>query len=151
MSVEQQYRPSQEYLLAPTIRMTDDRDDITHEVDSTVTSTKKTMTPVIRTTIVSLESSSILQTPSIAVTASTDPTSALTTTKRGVGKRSTKIDFVRFDSVETIFKQSDHNEIIKQAKIKDEINRFVQPFILFVLHQFTLHLSGLMFVIQSVL
>lgn len=92
------------------------------QVDLTVT-TMETM-PTVRTTTTTIVSpaSTVFQTPSIAVTASTGTTSAITT-KRGGGKRATKIEFVRFDSVETIFKQTEHDEIIQVAKIKDEIKR----------------------------
>lgn len=55
-------------------------------------------------------------TPTIAVTESVDTTIA---SKRG--KKSTKVDFVRFDSTETIFKQTDQEDIVERAKIKDEI------------------------------
>lgn len=63
------------------------------------------------------------QTPTIAVTGSMG-TSTIQS-KRIAGKRATKIDFVRFDSVETIFKQTDQDDIVQRAKIKDEIKRFV--------------------------
>lgn len=93
------------------------------QVDLTITTTTTTTMPTVRatTTIVS-PASATFQTPSIAVTASTGTTSAITT-KRATGKRGAKIEVVRFDSVETIFKQSDHDEIIQRAKIKDEISR----------------------------
>lgn len=81
------------------------------------------------TTIIS-PASATFQAPSIAVTASTG--SSAITTKRSGGKRATKIEFVRFDSVETIFKQSDHDDVIQCAKIKDEIKRFVDSLISFV-------------------
>lgn len=88
-----------------------------------VTVTTSATMPTVRTTtsIVS-PASTTFQTPSIAVTASTGTTSAITT-KRSTGKRAAKIEFVRFDSVETIFKQSDHDDIVQCAKIKDEIKR----------------------------
>lgn len=59
--------------------------------------------------------------PSIAVT-STAETSTGSLGRSG-GKRSAKIDFVRFDSVETIFTHTDHDEIMQRATIKDEIKR----------------------------
>lgn len=126
MSVEQRYRPGQDYLKAPTIELPNNREDITHDVDETIT-VKKSVTPSIRatTTIISI-ASPILQAPSIAVTSSSNDISAgddNDTEKSGTGKRS-KIDFVRFDSVETIYKQLDHNEFVQIAKIKDEIHRY---------------------------
>lgn len=87
----------------------------------TVLLTVTTAETMPTTTIVS-PASTVFQTPSIAVTASTGTTSAITT-KRGTGKRAAKIEFVRFDSVETIFKQSDHDDIVQVAKIKDEIKK----------------------------
>lgn len=78
--------------------------------------------PTIRTTATIVSpASSTFQTPSIAVTATTGSTSALTT-KRSTGKRAAKIEFVRFESVDKVYKQSDHDEI-QCAKIKDEIKR----------------------------
>lgn len=62
------------------------------------------------------------QAPTIAVTGSTG-TSTTIQTRRTAGKRATKIEFVRFDSVETIFKQNDHDDIVQRTKIKDEITR----------------------------
>lgn len=99
------------------------------QVDLTLITTGKTllttstMVPVARTTI---SLSTPFQTPSIAVTASTDVNaSAITTTMttKRTGKRSTKHDFVRFDSVETIFKHTDHEDIVERANIKDEIRQ----------------------------
>lgn len=87
----------------------------------TVTTTDTIPTVRTTTTIVS-PASSTFQTPSIAVTASTGATSAITT-KRTTGKRAAKIEFVRFDSVETIYKQNDHDDIVQCTKIKDEIKR----------------------------
>lgn len=109
---QQTYRTSPDCGRAVTIR----------QVDLTVTATE-TM-PTVRTTTTTIVSpaSTIFQTPSIAVTASTGTTSAITT-KRSTGKRAAKIEFVRFDSVETIFKQNDHDDIVQVAKIKDEIKR----------------------------
>lgn len=93
------------------------------QVDLTVTSTETETMPTVRTTTTIVSpASTIFQTPSIAVTASTGTTSSITT-KRATGKRTAKIEFVRFDSVETIFKQSDHDDIVQCAKIKDEIKR----------------------------
>lgn len=86
--------------------------------------TSPTMPTVRTTTTIVSPASTTFQTPSIAVTASTGTTSAITT-KRTTGKRAAKIEFVRFDSVETIFKQSDHDDIVQCAKIKDEIKRYV--------------------------
>ncbi|XP_055319189.1 potassium voltage-gated channel subfamily KQT member 4 isoform X1 [Sitodiplosis mosellana] len=86
-----------------------------------VTVTTSPTLPTVRTTTTIVSpASTTFQTPSIAVTASTGATSAITT-KRATGKRAAKIEFVRFDSVETIFKQSDHDDIVQCAKIKDEI------------------------------
>lgn len=64
----------------------------------------------------------ILTMPSIAVTSDSSvvPTPITSTTKRTC-KRTGKIDFVRFDSVETIYKQTDHDEVIRRATVKDEI------------------------------
>lgn len=69
----------------------------------------------------------ILTMPSIAVTSDAADSGGATTvdapaTKRTC-KRTGKIDFVRFDSVETIYKQTDHDEIIQRATIKDEIKK----------------------------
>lgn len=64
--------------------------------------------------------------PSIAVTSvAADPTgtTVVPATKRACNKRTGKIDFVRFDSVETVYKQTDHDEVILRAAIKDEIKR----------------------------
>lgn len=102
------------------------------QVDLTVTTTTTTTMPTV-TTIVS-PASATFQTPSIAVTASTGATSAIQT-KRATGKRAAKIEVVRFDSVETIFKQSDHDEIVQRAKIKDEIKRYANVFIFCILEQ----------------
>lgn len=71
-------------------------------------------TPSIAITSVAADTSSA--TPTIA------PTSITSTTKRTC-KRTSKIDFVRFDSVETVYKQTDHDEVIRRATIKDEIKR----------------------------
>lgn len=90
----------------------------------TVTTTTTLPTAGTTTTIVS-PASATFQTPSIAVTASTGTTSAIQT-KRATGKRAAKVEVVRFDSVETIFKQSDHDDIVQRAKIKDEIKRYVK-------------------------
>lgn len=95
-----------------------------HQVDLTVT-TATTMPSSRTTTTIVSPASATFQTPSIAVTASTGATSAIQT-KRVAGKRGAKIEVVRFDSVETIFKQSDHDEIVQRAKIKDEIKRYVR-------------------------
>lgn len=113
MCDEQPYKTSPESGRAVMVR----------QVDLTV-STMETMPTVRTTTTTTIVSpaSTVFQTPSIAVTASTGTTSAITT-KRGAGKRATKIEFVRFDSVETIFKQTEHDEIVQVAKIKDEIKR----------------------------
>lgn len=92
------------------------------QVDLTVTTTETIPTVLTTTTTVVSPASTVFQTPSIAVTASTGTTSAITT-KRGVGKRAAKIEFVRFDSVETIFKQNEHDDIVQVAKIKDEIKK----------------------------
>lgn len=72
-----------------------------------------TMTPAVKTMT--------FTTPTIAVTESTNET--LCVSKRG--KKSTKVDFVRFDSTETIFSptSNDTEDMIKRAKIKDEIKR----------------------------
>lgn len=123
MSVEQRYRPGQDYLKAPTIALPNNREDITHDVDETIT-VKKPVTPSIRTTTKTIVSiaSPILKTPSIAVTSSSND--ILAGDGNGTRKRS-KIDFVRFDSVETIYKQLDLNEVVQRAKIKDEIHRYV--------------------------
>lgn len=93
------------------------------QVNLTVTTTTTLPTARTTTTIVS-PASATFQTPSIAVTASTGTTSAIQT-KRATGKRAAKVEVVRFDSVETIFKQSDHDDIVQRAKIKDEIKRYV--------------------------
>lgn len=88
---------------------------------TTITTTlMTTMAPAIRTTT----SPTTFTTPSIAVTTTTETTSALASKRIG-GKRSAKIDFVRFDSVETIYKQTsaDHDEIIQHAAIRDEIKQ----------------------------
>lgn len=110
---EQSYKTSPDSVRAVMVR----------QVGLTVTTTDTMPTVRTTTTIVS-PASTIYQTPSIAVTGSTGSTSAITTTKRGTGKRAAKIEFVRFDSVETIFKQNDHDDIVC-AKIKDEIKRYV--------------------------
>lgn len=94
------------------------------QVNLTVTTTTTLPTARTTTTIVS-PASATFQTPSIAVTASTGTTSAIQT-KRATGKRAAKVEVVRFDSVETIFKQSDHDDIVQRAKIKDEIKRYVK-------------------------
>lgn len=64
--------------------------------------------------------------PSIAVTSATADSATASpipaTTKRTC-KRTGKIDFVRFDSVETIYKQTDHDDVIRRAVIKDEIKK----------------------------
>lgn len=109
MCDEQPYKASQDCPRAVMIRQV------------TVT-TAETMPSVRTTTTIVSPASSAFQTPSIAVTASTGTTSAITT-KRATGKRAAKIEFVRFDSVETIFKQSDHDDVVQCAKIKDEIKR----------------------------
>lgn len=94
------------------------------QVDLKETASTTSTTSMARTTTTIVSPASItFQAPSIAVTASTG--SSAITTKRSGGKRATKIEFVRFDSVETIFKQSDHDDVIQCAKIKDEIKRFV--------------------------
>lgn len=71
----------------------------------------------------------IITTPSIAITSaaadSSDATSALASTTKRTCKRTGKIDFVRFDSVETVYNQTDHDEVIRRATIKDEIKRYV--------------------------
>lgn len=90
------------------------------QVDVTVRATT-IMSPTARTTTI-ITAAPIYQTPSIAVTTTTSATSAIAT-KRSGGKRSTKIDFVRFDSIETIYKQTDHDDLMQRAKIKDEIKR----------------------------
>lgn len=56
-------------------------------------------------------------TPTIAVTETTDFVIA----KRG--RKSAKVDFVRFDSTETIFSPNDPEDSVIRAKIKDEIDR----------------------------
>lgn len=90
------------------------------QVELTATTTVvTTMAPAVRTTT----SPTSFTTPSIAVTASATETTSAIALKRTGGKRSTKIDFVRFDSVETIFKQSDHEDVIQRAGIKDEIKK----------------------------
>lgn len=109
MSDEQQYKTNQDCPKAVVIRQ------LTVPSCDTVPSVRTT------TTIVS-PASSTFQTPSIAVTASTGTTSAIST-KRTTGKRAAKIEFVRFDSIETIYKQSDHDDVVQVAKIKDEIKR----------------------------
>lgn len=128
MSVEQGYRPGQDYLKAPTIELPNNRGDITHDVDETIT-VKKSVTPSIRatTTIISIASPMLLQAPSIAVTSSSNDILAGDDDK-GTEISSTpkrpRIDFVRFDSVETIYKQLDHSDGVHRAKIKDEIHRY---------------------------
>lgn len=108
--------------VAPTtsdvVQQTSSRMSGTRQVDTTVR-TASLITPTARTTTI-LTAAPTFQTPTIAVTSTTSTTSAIATKP---SKRSTKIDFVRFDSVETIFKQTDHDEIIQRAKIKDEIKR----------------------------
>lgn len=128
MSVEQRYRPGQDYLNAPTIELPNNREDIVHDVNETII-VKKPVMPSIRTTttttIVSI-ASPMLKTPSIAVTSSSNDMLAGYCNDTDIpetGKRS-KIDFVRFDSIETIYKQLDYNEVVQRAKIKDEIHRY---------------------------
>lgn len=131
MSVEQRYRPGQDYLKAPKIGLPNNRENITHDVDETIT-VKKAVTPSIQTTTTFISiASPLLQAPSIAVTSSSNDLSAGDgngTEEPVTGKRS-KIDFVRFDSVETIYKQLDHNEIVLRAKIKDEIHRYAYTYL----------------------
>lgn len=71
-----------------------------------------TMAPIAVKTITTF------QTPTIAVTETTDTIVA----KRG--RKAAKVDFVRFDSSETIFAtNTDHEDSVIRAKIKDEIKR----------------------------
>lgn len=88
----------------------------TYRMDS-IARTKPTTATTITTTFTM---------PSIAVTATTE-TSASTSSLSKIGgcgkQRSAKIDFVRFDSVETIYRHTDHDEIMQRATIKDEIKR----------------------------
>lgn len=95
------------------------------QVDSTVTIPMTTTTtaivrrPNLSPTVPSIAVTSVAADASVATIA---PTPITSTTKRTC-KRTGKIDFVRFDSVETVFNQADHDEVILRATIKDEIKR----------------------------
>lgn len=129
MSVERRYRPGQDYLQAPTIELPNNSEDITHDVNETIT-VKKSVTPSIRTTttIISIASPMLLQAPSIAVTSSSNDIILAGDDDNGTEMSATpkrpRIDFVRFDSVETIYKQLEHCDGVHRAKIKDDIHRY---------------------------
>lgn len=87
-----------------------------------VSRTETSATLIVRNPAKPMVGAPTFQAPTIAVTNSTG--SSTIHTKRATGKRTAKIEFVRFDSVETIFKQTDHDDVVQRAKIKDEIKRF---------------------------
>lgn len=64
----------------------------------------------------------LLTAPSIAVTSEAGESTLASAAKRTC-KRTGKVDFVRFDSQETVYNQTDHEEIVRRATIKDEIKK----------------------------
>ena len=67
------------------------------------------------------------QTPTIAITETSDITTTIVSSAKRA-KKANKVDFVRFDSSETIFSPSisdQQEDSIIRAKIKDEIKKLV--------------------------
>lgn len=74
-------------------------------------------------TVARASSTTAFTMPSIAVTTTTETSASTSSLSKIGGKRSAKIDFVRFDSVETVYRHTDHDEVTQRATIKDEIKR----------------------------
>lgn len=101
-----------------------DQTDVTF-TDSIATITTMAATMTTTTTALRRPNTSptvLLTAPSIAVTSEAGESTLASATKRTC-KRTGKVDFVRFDSLETVYNQIDHEEIVRRATIKDEIKK----------------------------
>lgn len=68
---------------------------------------------------VAVKTMTTFTTPTIAVTETTDTVTLVAKRNR----KATKVDFVRFDSAETVYSPIDIEESATRAKIKDEIKK----------------------------